>query len=345
MGNGQSEDPNGHGHSSNPHKSNGKHSTPKTPTGSKNKKVETSVFDEEMDVSHSTHNHSSHRKKSLSKSEIQQRIDAASENKIVVHADLKIQYAWVSQRGYYPDELDKDNQDSYTILPTVTKKKTDKNGVVQNNKTDLAYFGVYDGHGKAGHLCSWYVRDNLPKQVFTRLAKSKKTSEAIQQCIWEGHNATNKMLHDDPKVDDTLSGTTSISVILCNRTLYVSNVGDSRAIILSQPNPDLVLSTKGKEPQYVATPLSLDQTPYRKDERDRVRKYGARILSMDQLDGLEPVHDNWGTLVLGEEIDEGGDPPRIWHPDGDYPGTAFTRSLGDHVAEELGVVADPEILE
>lgn len=117
--------------------------------------------------------------------------------------------------------------------------------------------------------------------------------------------------------------------------LFISNVGDSRAIIAS-------LSPDGR---LVAKPLSNDQTPYRKDERERIKKYGARILSMDQLEGIEPIHENWGDLTLGEEIDEGGDPPRIWSPDGDYPGTAFTRSLGDSVAEVLGVNAEPEILE
>lgn len=43
-------------------------------------------------------------------------------------------------------------------------------------------------------------------------------------------------------------------------------------------------------------------------------------------------------------MDEGGDPPRIWSPFGEYPGTAFTRSMGDVIAEELGVSADPEII-
>eukprot|EP00595_Chromulina_sp_UTEXLB2642_P002121 CAMPEP_0196764854 /NCGR_PEP_ID=MMETSP1095-20130614/7024_1 /TAXON_ID=96789 ORGANISM="Chromulina nebulosa, Strain UTEXLB2642" /NCGR_SAMPLE_ID=MMETSP1095 /ASSEMBLY_ACC=CAM_ASM_000446 /LENGTH=898 /DNA_ID=CAMNT_0042121517 /DNA_START=677 /DNA_END=3370 /DNA_ORIENTATION=+ len=64
---------------------------------------------------------------------------------------------------------------------------------------------------------------------------------------------------------------------------------------------------------------------------------------MDQIEGIEPVHENWGNVNLGEDIDEGGDPPRVWSPNGDYPGTAFTRSLGDMYAEELGVSAEPEI--
>lgn len=108
------------------------------------------------------------------------------------------------------------------------------------------------------------------------------------------------------------------------------------------------LSTKSGKIRIVQLdpkPLSSDQTPYRKDERERVKKCGARVMSMDQIEGVEPYHENWGDLVLGENIDEGGDPPRVWSPNGDYPGTAFTRSLGDQVAEALGVYAEPEILE
>jgi serine/threonine protein phosphatase PrpC len=54
--------------------------------------------------------------------------------------------------------MDKDNQDSYTILPAITKKK---DATATSHTTDLAYFAVYDGHGKHGHHCSWFVRDNV----------------------------------------------------------------------------------------------------------------------------------------------------------------------------------------
>ncbi|KAJ8535378.1 hypothetical protein ON010_g13360 [Phytophthora cinnamomi] len=171
--------------------------------------------------------------------------------------------------------------------------------------------------------------------------------------------------------DDSMSGTTSISVLFCGNEIHVSNVGDSRAIIAQE---NLKASTREGEANLVAKPLSIDQTPFRKDERVRVKKCGARILTVDQVEGLEPIHENWG-LSLGDEIDENGDPPRIWHPYGQYPvssgdsslkwpdpdlllvspdfsffvviilqGTAFTRSIGDLVSEELGVTAEPEIL-
>lgn len=60
--------------------------------------------------------------------------------------------------------------------------------------------------------------------------------------------------------------------------------------------------------------------------------------------GVEEIHENWG-LNLGEEIDDGGDPPRIWSKHGKYPGCAFTRSIGDALSERLGVFAEPELEE
>lgn len=39
----------------------------------------------------------------------------------------------------------------------------------------------------------------------------------------------------------------------------------------------------------------------------------------------DPSIECWGT-----EEEDGGDPPRLWAPNGNYPGTAFTRSIGDN---------------
>jgi hypothetical protein len=63
----------------------------------------------------------------------------------------------------------------------------------------------------------------------------------------------------------------------------------------------------------------------RRDERDRVKAAGARVMTLDQIEGLkDPTTECWTT----EEEDD-GDPPRLWFPNGMYPGTAFTRSIGD----------------
>ncbi|CAM9468292.1 unnamed protein product, partial [Laminaria digitata] len=97
-------------------------------------------------------------------------------------------------------------------------------------------------------------------------------------------------------------------------TLFVANVGDSRAIVCTQE--------PGKE--NTVRPLSVDQTPFRKDERHRIKRAGGHVLTIDQIEGLEPVHENWDTQ-LGEELDEIGDPPRVWLSSLDQPGCAFTR--------------------
>ena len=34
-------------------------------------------------------------------------------------------------------------------------------------------------------------------------------------------------------------------------------------------------------------------------------------------------------MDYASEEEQGGDPPRIWAPGANFPGTAFTRSLGD----------------
>ena len=102
---------------------------------------------------------------------------------------------------------------------------------------------------------------------------------------------------------DQNSGTTAVCVFVEGKKLHISNIGDSRA----------VLGTREDGTGFIkAVALSDDQTPYRQDERDRVRKTGARVCNTAQLRGLEPMHDDFN-LTLGEETDVGGDPPRVWH--------------------------------
>ena len=257
----------------------------------------------------------------------------------------------------------KANQDSYSITHNFIGRESD------------AFFGVYDGHGRDGDKCAQFVRDQLPPLTASAVKKELENEmkrsnldesdysknamdlpkDVLQSVLTKAHVECNKKMHACQDLDDSLSGTTSISVYLHgNRNkITVSNVGDSRAVI--GRSTDSMLKKEGASSSSSSTlkafALSRDQTPYRRDERIRCRKSGARVLSLDQIEGLEPINEDEdeegageGDMVLGEEIDEGGDPPRIWSPHGDYPGTAFTRSIGDAIAEELGVYAEPEML-
>lgn len=245
---------------------------------------------------------------------------------------VTMRYAYLSQRGHYPDDPLKANQDAYCVQENLSEGRKD------------AFFGVFDGHGQAGDGTAIFTKKNLHKNVRLQLEKARKAAggkdinkEAVQAALSKAHVETNKALHRNQNIDDSLSGTTAVSMYMHGKRnrITISNVGDSRAVLGQKVGPTLK-----------ALPLSRDQTPYRKDERKRIRATGARILSLDQLEGLEPIQDASENedFELGEELDEGGDPPRVWHSTQDYPGTAFTRSIGDAMAEELGVFAEPEML-
>ncbi|MCL7025079.1 hypothetical protein MKW94_026705, partial [Papaver nudicaule] len=224
--------------------------------------------------------------------------------------DLK--YSYLSQRGFYPEALDKANQDSFCIHTPF------------GTNPDDHFFGVFDGHGEFGAQCSQFTKRKVCENL---LRNGRFHMDAVEACH-SAFLATNTQLHEDA-IDDTMSGTTAITILVRGRTIYVANSGDSRAVIAE---------TRGKD--IVAVDLSIDQTPFRTDELERVKLYGARVLTLDQIEGLKnPDVQCWGT----EESDD-GDPPRLWVQNGMYPGTAFTRSIGDSIAESIGVVATPEIV-
>ena len=222
-----------------------------------------------------------------------------------------LEYSVLTQRGYYPDSPDKENQDSFCI-------KTQ----IQGNP-NIHFFGVFDGHGQFGTQCSNFVKDRLVE----KLADDPTLADDPLRAFNSAFSDTNSELHNSG-IDDSMSGTTAITVLVIGDTLYVANVGDSRAVVAVKDGNSIV-----------AQDMSLDQTPFRKDEYERVKLAGARVLSVDQVEGLkDPNIQAWG-----DEESDGGDPPRLWVQNGMYPGTAFTRSVGDSTAEKIGVVADPEI--
>ncbi|KAK7363660.1 hypothetical protein VNO77_05810 [Canavalia gladiata] len=222
-----------------------------------------------------------------------------------------LEYTFLTQRGYYPDSPDKENQDSFCICTQI-----------QGNPS-VHFFGVYDGHGQFGSQCSNFVKNRLVE----KLSNDTALLEDPVQAYTSAFLATNHELHTS-EIDDSMSGTTSITVLVIGDTLYVANVGDSRAVLAVRDGN-----------RIIAEDLSSDQTPFRRDEYERVKLCGARVLSVDQVEGLkDPDIQNWG-----DEESRGGDPPRLWVPNGMYPGTAFTRSIGDSLAETIGVVAIPEV--
>lgn len=225
--------------------------------------------------------------------------------------NYNLEYSLLTQRGYYPDSPDKENQDSFCVSTQI------------RGNPNIHIFGVFDGHGQFGMQCSNFVKD----RVVQLLCNDSKLLEDPVKAYNSAFLTANDELHNS-EIDDSMSGTTAITVLVLGNTLYVANVGDSRAVVAVKNGN-----------RIVAEDMSHDQTPFRKDECERVKLAGARVLTIDQIEGLrDPDIQVWG-----DEESEGNDPPRLWFPNSLYPGTAFTRSVGDSAAEKIGVTAVPEV--
>jgi len=270
------------------------------------------------------------------------RIEFAEQHKTSISAYLNAEYACVCLRGYYPSDPSKDNQDSHIEISSF----------IATGDCEASLFCVFDGHGTNGHHVARFVRNALPKRI---LASMQARPAAMDEAWREACRQTDDALRTNESIDDRLSGTTAVMVLLGmgvgtsgGDAMQIANIGDSRAIIgrrqaVAAP-VGLIgwLSRLFVRAPLVAEELSHDHVPIRKDEYVRVRAQGARVMSSDQIQGLVPWRNSYvGDLPTFKKYDD--DPPRLWLPDQGVPGCGFTRSIGDRLAKQIGVSAEPEL--
>ena len=220
--------------------------------------------------------------------------------------------ACLNQCGYYPDEPQHVNQDTAIVHP-----------ITMYLGTHSKLLSVMDGHGPHGHFVSKFVADHLPRLAEEHLAKGTQPLEALVQA----HEDVQDLLTQESEFDTVCSGTTAVSLWIGNRThMFISNVGDSRAVLGKMRNSDVV-----------AEDLTQDHTPFNPDERARVEAAGAHIQSAGEMLGAP----QYGS----DQEYTADDPPRCYMQRSASPGTAFTRSLGDRIAKTIGVIATPQRLQ
>lgn len=96
-----------------------------------------------------------------------------------------------------------------------------------------AFFAVFDGH--AGETAAEYVKATLHRHILQTLYMTHDVVTAIRQ----GHILTDlrllaeaKRLSEEERNDDKAqSGSTAVSVLLHGRSMFIANVGDSRAVL------------------------------------------------------------------------------------------------------------------
>ena len=202
--------------------------------------------------------------------------------------------------------------------------------------------GVCDGHGENGHHVSEFIKKNLPIELNNQLKKTLYIQNIINS-LHENNNiknnfiefkklkeilinsyliTNNKLLLKDNinHLNLKLSGSTCVSILMDMKNknkLYISNIGDSRAIIIKEM----------KNNYWTCQQLSRDHKPIEKDESSRIYKCGGEIQKIEDENG------GWTG------------PLRVWAKNERGPGLAMTRSFGDILGSSIGIICLPEINE
>lgn len=151
----------------------------------------------------------------------------------------------------------------------------------------------------------------------------------------------NYSLITNSKFDTKLSGSTGVLALIDRNKVVVANVGDSRCVILHQ-NPKVF--EKGRKFNmdkiqsfnclkfYQIRELTKDQTPEDIREKERILRSGGIV---------RPSMRKAATLTRSVPTGEFIGPPRIWRPSLDCPGLMMSRSFGDKIAHQYGVICIP----
>lgn len=94
---------------------------------------------------------------------------------------ITLRYAYLSQRGYYPEDLYKANQDAFKVIPAF------------NGDPNNMFLGVFDGHGSDGDACSYFVRDNIEANLKRAM---EKHSDDFEMAFRTSFIETNTTMHD-----------------------------------------------------------------------------------------------------------------------------------------------------
>ncbi|KAI9477157.1 phosphatase 2C-domain-containing protein [Zychaea mexicana] len=136
-------------------------------------------------------------------------------------------------------------EDAHTTIP-------------EYKNTGASFFAVFDGHG--GSAVAKYSGEHLHNLVFdSKFYQQGDYREALRSSFL----GIDEALRKDPVYENETSGCTAVAALLTkDNVLYVSNAGDSRAII----------STNGR-----AIALSQDHKPGNEKEIARIEKAGGHV--------------------------------------------------------------------
>lgn len=162
-----------------------------------------------------------------------------------------------SQKGYYPSDPMKENQDSFDIRIA--------------DDAQNYFFSVYDGHGPDGHSCSRLCKTMIGDIYEEHLSEGCTTKVSITKA----HTETHDIMSKSAAINAELSGTTSVIASLKGSTLTIAYAGDSAVVIGSKSNK--------RSPTLLTNPHDLS----RPDEVARIERKGGLVMSTEEYDKVK----------------------------------------------------------
>lgn len=240
---------------------------------------------------------------------------------------INITSSFITKAGI-DDKKEKINQDSYLILEKLFENI-------------LNIYGIFDGHGKNGHLISSLLstflsqylknKDNYCLEKKNNNDSDSDSSISSQEIIINNELISKLFSNEDfirkiiaeldlkaneSNFDLQFSGTTCLLLFLFEDYIICSNIGDSMCVLFNCSNED----------RWTYDIISKIHKPDIQSEKDRVLLNGGVI---------HPYYDELG-------IFEG--PNRVYVKGKTYPGLSLTRSIGDLEAEKIGIISEPDII-
>eukprot|EP00916_Digyalum_oweni_P018505 GHVL01030990.1.p1 GENE.GHVL01030990.1~~GHVL01030990.1.p1 ORF type:complete len:773 (+),score=127.28 GHVL01030990.1:62-2380(+) len=181
--------------------------------------------------------------------------------------------------------------------------------------SDFGLYGVFDGHGPNGHDVSDFVHRQLPQLLLT-------SCNGCPTQFWaDPHRHLKKAFSGTQWLLEMYatkgarwpnSGTSATVIAHQGNRLIVAHVGDSRTVI----------GRRGEQEEYTSERITDDHCLRMAEEVERIEKAGGEVRRLP-----------------GHRVD------RVFFPGKDSPGLNMTRSLGDVMCSNIGIISDPTIRE
>ena len=192
-------------------------------------------------------------------------------------AVITLRYGWVCQRGLYPDDPDKENQDSFKIIPSF------------DGEPKTLLMGVFDGHGEYGDDCSAFVRDSIGDYL---AAARKEYKKDLEKSFRASFRKMNSDMHFQTDFSDLLSGTTACVAFFEKSAVWVCT------------RPQSTHSAELKNSRCtLALPACFGLAPLQELHIPHISQPGEARLGLDTTDPnatpLTPCHLICGCTIAG----------------------------------------------